>query len=157
MFLKYTSKHCKLNRTNNFEAILMTESLCSTMDVCDPEPLGTKHGVIQFFRLLVDMFVLFLISYKFDVCMIGKNYCTVNVYAQTSQIDCFRSVHEILRWTGSNDLSLQNVIIFRGINTNGYLTLMIEVYSWEISKFRFIALRSMSNGTIEHSAFTTHT
>ena len=50
----------------------MTESLYSTMDVCGPEPLDTKNGVIQFFRLLVNMFVLFLISYKFDVCLIGK-------------------------------------------------------------------------------------
>ena len=59
--------------------------------------------------------------------MIGNNYGTVYVYTQTSQIDRFRSVHEILRWIGSSDLSLQykNVIIFRGINSNGYLTLVI--------------------------------
>ena len=35
--------------------------------------------------------------------MIGKNYCIIYLYAQTSQIDCFRSVHKILRWIGSTN------------------------------------------------------
>ena len=60
------------------------------MDVRSPKPSDTKHGVTQYFRFIVDMFL------KFGVCMIGKNYCIVYLYVQTSQIDCFRRVHKIL-------------------------------------------------------------
>ena len=62
----------------------------------------TKHGVTQY----VDMFFCFGFLQKFDVCMIGKNYCIVYLYTKTSQIDCFRLVHEILRWIGSSDFKL---------------------------------------------------
>ena len=55
----FTSKHCKLIRKNNFDALLMTESLCSTMNVRSPKPWDTKHGITQYFRFTVDMFFVF--------------------------------------------------------------------------------------------------
>ena len=45
-------------------------------------------------RLHVSCFDFFI---SFFVRMIRKNYCIVYLYTQTSQIDCFRRVHKILR------------------------------------------------------------
>ena len=79
----------------------MTESLCSTMNVRSPKPWNSKHGVTQYFRFTIDMFFVFKFC-MFDVCMIGKNYCIVYLYAQ---INNFRSVHKILIWIGSSDFN----------------------------------------------------
>ena len=46
------------------------------MNVRSPKPWDRKNGV--------DMF-LSGILYKFGMCMIGKSYCIVNLYSQTSQ------------------------------------------------------------------------
>ena len=37
---------------------------------------------------------------KFDVCMIGKNYCIDYLYTQTSQIDCFRHESDVAIFKG---------------------------------------------------------
>ena len=76
----------------------MTESLCSTMNVCSPKPWDRKHGVTSYFRFTVDkIFILdFFISL---MCVwLEKNYCIVNVYTQRNQIHCFRrdSITEII-------------------------------------------------------------
>ena len=73
------------------------------MNVRSPKQWDTKHGVTDQY---VDMFFCFGFLQKFDVCMIGKNYCIVYLYTKTSQIDCFRLVHKILRWIGSSGLKL---------------------------------------------------
>ena len=68
------------------------------MNVHSPKPWDTKHDVTQYFWLTVD---LFLVLDFFGVCMIEKNYPFIYLYTQTSQTNCFRRVHKILRWIGS--------------------------------------------------------
>ena len=63
------------------------------MNVRSPKPRDTNWCYSVRFGFL----------YKFDVCMIGKNYCIVYLYTQTSQIDYFQRVHKILRWIGCSD------------------------------------------------------
>ena len=64
--------------------------------------------LMQYFRLSCFLFLNFFISL---MCVwLQKNYCIVYLYAQTSQIDCFRSVHKILRWIGSSDFKKDVVL-----------------------------------------------
>ena len=52
----------KTNGTTE-DALILTESLCSTTNIRSPKPWGSKHGFTQYFRFInVDIFF-----YKFDV------------------------------------------------------------------------------------------
>ena len=66
--------------------------------------IRNKVLLITFGWFIVDVFCFGFLN-KFVVCIIEKktHYCNVNMYSQTSQIDCFRHVHKILRWIGSSD------------------------------------------------------
>ena len=44
-------------------------------------------------------FTFFVVFCAYDL----KTYCIVDLYTQTSQIDCFRRVHKILLWIVSSD------------------------------------------------------
>ena len=53
----YTSKHCKLVRKNNFDALLLTESVCSSMNVRSPKPWDTKLSTMTCFLFVLDFFI----------------------------------------------------------------------------------------------------
>ena len=54
--------------------------------------------LLSSFGLLLTWVFFIVFLYKFDVCMIEKKtHCIGLLYTQTSQIDCFRRVHKILR------------------------------------------------------------
>ena len=82
----------------------MTESVCSTMNVCSPKPWDTRHGVTRSVLSVYCWRVFcFGFLYKFDVCMIEKKKL-LYLLLQTSRIDCFCRVNIILRWNVSSDL-----------------------------------------------------
>ena len=64
------------------------------MNVRSRKPWNTKNGVTQYFRFTVDTFFVldFFISLMCTVYD-WENYCFGYLYTQTSQIDCFRHVH----------------------------------------------------------------
>ena len=101
----YISKHCKLVRKNNFYALLFTESVCSSMNVRNPKPWDTKHGVTLYFRFYVLEFFMSL------MCVWLEKLLYWLLYTQTNQLDYFRRFHKILRWIGSSDFNIHVYVI----------------------------------------------
>ena len=67
--------------------------------------------LLSTFSLLLTCFLFWIslwVWYVYD----WKNYCIGYLYTQTSQIDCFRLVHKILRWIGSSDFKSKVVNIY---------------------------------------------
>ena len=77
----------KLTKKNNFDGLLLTESLCSIMSVHSPKPWDTKHGLL-YFRFTVDR-VSALIFFISLMCVWLKiNYCIVYLYTRGDQKVC---------------------------------------------------------------------
>ena len=84
----------------------MTESLWSTMNVRSPKPWDTRHGFTRCWHVFVFGFLNFI---SLMCVWLEKHYCIVYLYTQTSQIDYFHHVHNILRWIGSR-LTILNIL-----------------------------------------------
>ena len=72
---KYTSKHCKLIRKNNFDGLLLTESLSCTMNVHSPKRKIRNMVLLSTFGLLLIFFVLNLFISL--VCVSSENYSII--------------------------------------------------------------------------------
>ena len=73
----------------------------------NPTPWDRKMVLLSTFGLQLTCF-----CFGFLLCMYDwKTYCIVYLYIHTSQIDCFRNVHKILRWIGSSDFKQERALI----------------------------------------------
>ena len=97
-------------RFDMFYGLLLSQSLCSAMNVRSPKWWDTKHSHSLCYSVLsVYCWRVFCLGFfnKFDVCMVGKTTVLSICIHQTSQIDWFRRVYKILRWIGSSDFKLK--------------------------------------------------
>ena len=87
-------KRIPANIVSLFWKIILMPNLWPSRSVLRWISVVRNHGVLSTFGLP------WHVLYKFGVCMSGKNTVLFNLYSETSQIDCFCSVHKTLRWIG---------------------------------------------------------
>ena len=111
-----------------------------------------RNSEIRNMVLLSMLACFFVLDFfkNFDVCMIGKNYCIVYLYTKTSQIDCFRLVHKILRWIGSSDFKLH---ILNTLLKSSSLALTYLTQEKKLCVFNYTVMTKFCMQNIKSSIF----
>ena len=121
----------------------MSESLCSTMNVCSPKQWDTKHGVTQYFWFTVDMF--FVLEFFTSLICVWLEKTTVLFICIHKQVKsivfvvfikfCDESGLEIFsmkRTDWQNSLNFnEDRINFENINYHYILEMLILFLPWK--------------------------
>ena len=98
-----------------FDSSLLTESLCSTINVRCPKPCHTSlwcYMCTRYFRFTVDVFFVLDFFISLMCLWLEKNgvlFICIHKWVKSSHIDCFRLVHKDLRWIESNNFKIYYV------------------------------------------------